>query len=541
MPNINFPNTPTINQKFSIGTKAWRWDGEAWVTDTLLSKNLLTVKTISATKYTLSYLDADNIMINMTASTPCKIIVPTDAVNIPVGSTIIVGQEGTGTLTITPATGVTVKTPDSLIIAKQHGKATLIKVGANAWEIEGNLKPFKSYAITSNALEYNEGDQAIFTVTGVNIENEILYWKLIPKTGTLTNADLSHPRNGVTYGGVVNVINNYGTFGITFSNDKLLEGAETFTVELRKGEINGIPVAESSVIKINDTSYSTSFGSEFVQYIPSAADGYTLSDLGDPVAPGGTVNSGYIIYTVNGNGSGAIGGGGDGLGLMYDPSGTGNYGVDDYITPGTEWEGFAVEINGTELIAGSNYSSDPSTTTLETTTWKISDEHYVLLKGSPEIGFLVMQYITFTGESIIRICMSYTNTTGSAVNLRFMRGVDPDVDVYAYGSYDTYNQRGWNNIPPTELVYSIGTSSGKALSLYTTGNGYTHNTAVISNWPTYNVTDILTGRADSGTQDDAICCAWDTGVLAAGESRFVTCYYICGNNIEDVVSIIGNG
>lgn len=30
---IDFPNSPTTNQIVSVGTKAWRWNGEKWVSE----------------------------------------------------------------------------------------------------------------------------------------------------------------------------------------------------------------------------------------------------------------------------------------------------------------------------------------------------------------------------------------------------------------------------------------------------------------------------------------------------------------------------
>ena len=27
---VNFPNSPTIGQTYTLGTKSWTWDGTAW-------------------------------------------------------------------------------------------------------------------------------------------------------------------------------------------------------------------------------------------------------------------------------------------------------------------------------------------------------------------------------------------------------------------------------------------------------------------------------------------------------------------------------
>lgn len=31
---IDFPNSPTTNQIFTVGNKMWRWNGEKWVSET---------------------------------------------------------------------------------------------------------------------------------------------------------------------------------------------------------------------------------------------------------------------------------------------------------------------------------------------------------------------------------------------------------------------------------------------------------------------------------------------------------------------------
>lgn len=31
MPAIDFPNSPTLNQTFTSGTRSWKWNGSAWL------------------------------------------------------------------------------------------------------------------------------------------------------------------------------------------------------------------------------------------------------------------------------------------------------------------------------------------------------------------------------------------------------------------------------------------------------------------------------------------------------------------------------
>lgn len=58
---------------------------------------------------------------------------------MPPGGSMIIGKHGLGNVTFAPAPGVTINTPDTLTISNLHGKATLIKVDTNVWDIEGNI------------------------------------------------------------------------------------------------------------------------------------------------------------------------------------------------------------------------------------------------------------------------------------------------------------------------------------------------------------------------------------------------------------------
>jgi len=58
---------------------------------------------------------------------------------MPPGGSMIVGKHGAGNVTFVPGPGVTINTPDTLTISSLHGKATLIKVGTDVWDLEGNI------------------------------------------------------------------------------------------------------------------------------------------------------------------------------------------------------------------------------------------------------------------------------------------------------------------------------------------------------------------------------------------------------------------
>jgi hypothetical protein len=58
---------------------------------------------------------------------------------MPTGGSILFSKTGIADVVLVPDAGVTINTPSSLIITKSHGKITLIKVGPNEWDVEGNL------------------------------------------------------------------------------------------------------------------------------------------------------------------------------------------------------------------------------------------------------------------------------------------------------------------------------------------------------------------------------------------------------------------
>lgn len=102
----------------------------------------MTVKNINAASYNIVAADAATpTLVRMTFGTACTVLVPLDEdETIAVGSTVLVGWSGDGQVEIVGADGVTLNSPDSNFIGKKHGKVTVIKVGANEWDLEGNLQ-----------------------------------------------------------------------------------------------------------------------------------------------------------------------------------------------------------------------------------------------------------------------------------------------------------------------------------------------------------------------------------------------------------------
>lgn len=91
--------------------------------------------------YQLTVADAKRTMIRMTSSSANNLTVPTNATAaIPIGSVVTVRQAGSGQTTIVAAGGVTVNTPETLLLRKQGSSASLIKVGTDEWDLTGDLE-----------------------------------------------------------------------------------------------------------------------------------------------------------------------------------------------------------------------------------------------------------------------------------------------------------------------------------------------------------------------------------------------------------------
>jgi len=279
---------------------------------------------------------------------------------------------------------------------------------------------------------------------------------------------------------------------------------------------------------------------------PPNPDG-SVPVLGTPTS-GGVLNSGaFITFTINGGpNKGSIGNGSFPIGLKYDPLGKSNYGADDYIRPGTPWEAYGFRINESYYVGGANSSDLTDSNSFPITAiWDKSTPTYsyqICQRGTPALGFTQAHYISYKAEPIIRMKMTYTNHTGASVTAKAFRAVDPDIDVDVYGTYVTNNVRGWPtpSVPQTDLVNALGSYSLKPLSLYASGDGYTHNTAIIAGWPQDDPDIWLSGRND-GNGDYSIGIGWNIGTVPNGSTVSIYCYYLCGTNIDDILKILELG
>lgn len=296
----------------------------------------------------------------------------------------------------------------------------------------------------------------------------------------------------------------------------------------------------------NPNTHCANSGYTFPTLIPNVSDGYTLSQLGTAQtgAYSWNIDTGYIKYLINGQGKGVFGTGVAGpttpsrYMLVFDPTGTGNYIYQDFydcLQSGSPHEMCGIFVDGVLALGGGNEPGAPTGSANSTVrSWQVSDGRIVVLMGNASTyGHAVFQYFSYPGESIVRMQMSYTNTTSSSHTVQIQRGGDPDWD-----QYPTYNGQGTLPVPTTNTVWSSGQLSNNTISMYTSGNGYTCNTKVSAAWPLYNPTAVLAGGNDGSPGDYSIYDAWNIGTVAPGATVTVNCYYIIGVGLASFPSYI---
>ncbi|MGE5453124.1 MAG: PEP-CTERM sorting domain-containing protein [Acidobacteriota bacterium] len=230
-------------------------------------------------------------------------------------------------------------------------------------------------------------------------------------------------------------------------------------------------------------------------------------------------------------------------GILFDATATSNYGVNDFLTPGTPWEGFYITANGgvsqysNNTTAGGYHggttfsSTSPISLTGSSATWTGTS-----FDGSMTVTN-TYSLTTVSGRSVIAVNTTVTNNSDSALTgLQFLRAVDPDPDVNAFGSYYTAN-----TIISNSQACGTGPSSGQTICVFTTDDTFTHN-AGISGY--YSGTDgqwsripadYLAGMND-GDGDYAIGLAFNVGTLGGKQSVSLKYGYALGGSLDVTVT-----
>jgi hypothetical protein len=136
MAAINFPDSPTVNDEFSVDGRTWKWSGTVWEFVGVGSTLSIVEKNAS---YTLVLSDKDK-LIEMNSSSANNLTVPLNSAQaFPVGSQINILQTGTGQTTVAATSGVTINATPGLKLRARWSSATLIKRAENVWVLAGDL------------------------------------------------------------------------------------------------------------------------------------------------------------------------------------------------------------------------------------------------------------------------------------------------------------------------------------------------------------------------------------------------------------------
>jgi hypothetical protein len=130
-----------------LSTKAWRQKGldslaaiELNVSDTNVFSRKLIQTNRQTASYTLALTDLNQLVEINNASANTLTVPLNSSISFAIGSKIDFVQYGEGQTTITPVSGVTIRSYlGALKIAGRYGACTLVKIGTNEWYCFGNL------------------------------------------------------------------------------------------------------------------------------------------------------------------------------------------------------------------------------------------------------------------------------------------------------------------------------------------------------------------------------------------------------------------
>ena len=255
----------------------------------------------------------------------------------------------------------------------------------------------------------------------------------------------------------------------------------------------------------------------------AVAGSLSLPAMATPVViQNGSVQAGVSDYVTLGSD------GNTSPGILYDKTGLANYGINDFLTPGSPFEGFYVTTATGAGNGGANNTGSPSNFGFGSPT--LVNPTSATWSGSNGTFSIANTYslTTFGGQSVIAITSVLTNISSQDLTgVDFLRTLDPDPDVNAFGSYYTENA-----VLSNDQSCGTGTSSGQTICIFSYDN-ISHKAGVSSGWTT-DPAAYLAGLND-GNGDYAIGLAFALGDMAAGQSYTMAYGYSLGAT-RDVAS-----
>ena len=115
----------------------YQYNGSAWISPMGVE---ISLPTFSTNDYTIVLADQSRFLLLSNGSTAGSVSIPTNSsIAFAVGTQIQVVQSGTGQITITPKSGVTISGTPGLKLRTQWSSATLVKVATDTWIAIGDL------------------------------------------------------------------------------------------------------------------------------------------------------------------------------------------------------------------------------------------------------------------------------------------------------------------------------------------------------------------------------------------------------------------
>ena len=185
-------------------------------------------------------------------------------------TTILIYENGTFTQTLTlssacntPSSGVYIGAINPSVIAGGYydGRISTTQIynrALSAAEVSQNFNALRDRyglsaqpvaTVTGSTTSVNEGSSVTFSVAS-NQFASTLYWTINAVSGTVNLYDFG----GAASGSFSTNGAGSGSVALTLANDGLVEGTESFQLQVRTGSTSGTIIATSPTVTINDTS-----------------------------------------------------------------------------------------------------------------------------------------------------------------------------------------------------------------------------------------------------------------------------------------------